>query len=55
MDNFIGGRNINHGIGMLVHFYSHLNLVGLPINLSFLIVKSWLLNQNPTPKILLVG
>jgi hypothetical protein len=33
MDNSIGGQNLNHAIGILVHIYTHFNLVGLPKNL----------------------
>ncbi len=33
IDNSIGGQNVNHGTRMLAHFYIHLNLVGLTINL----------------------
>jgi hypothetical protein len=50
MKNSNGGQNINHGIGMLVHFYTHLDVVVIRINLPLQIINSWVLIQNPAPK-----
>jgi hypothetical protein len=33
IDNSIGGQNLNHCTRILVHIYTHFNLVGLPKNL----------------------